>query len=66
MDQPRITLADIASMISVIEAASTRGAIRANELTSVGELYNRLQMFLAHAKAQLEQSQGEANAETHR
>ena len=62
MNDPTITLADIASMIAIIEAASTRGAIRANELTSVGELYNRLQAFMDHAKAQMEQSQGEANA----
>lgn len=62
MDNPTITLADIASMIAIIEAASTRGAIRANELTSVGELYTRLQAFMDHAKAQMEQSQGEANA----
>ena len=61
MENPTITLADIASMIAIIEAASTRGAIRANELTTVGELYNRLQAFMVHAKAQMEQSQGEAN-----
>jgi hypothetical protein len=62
MENPTITLADIASMIAVIEAASTRGAIKANELVTVGDLYNRLQAFMAHAKAQVEQSQGEANA----
>lgn len=57
MEQPTITLADIASMVAIIEAASTRGAIRANELTSVGDLYNRLQQFMAHAQAQVEQAQ---------
>lgn len=66
MNTPTITLADVASMISIIEASSTRGAFRANELTTVGELYNRLQAFLDHARAQVEKSQGEANAETHR
>lgn len=59
---PNITLADIASMISVIEAASSRGAVRAEELVAVGELYNRLKAFMEFAKTQLEQSQGEANA----
>lgn len=62
METPTITIADIASMVAIIEAASTRGAVRANELVSVGELYNRLQAFLEHAKAQVEKSQGEANA----
>lgn len=66
MSMPTITLADIASMIAIIEAASTRGAVKANELVSVGELYNRLQAFLEHARQQVEQTQGETNAETHR
>ena len=61
-DTPTITIADIASMISVIEAASSRGAVKAEELVAVGELYNRLTTFMEHAKKQLEQSQGEANA----
>jgi hypothetical protein len=59
---PTITIADIASMISIIEAASTRGAIKANELVAVGELYNRLNAFLEFAKTKIEQPQGEANA----
>ena len=49
-------------MISIIEAASTRGAIKANELVAVGELYNRLNAFLEFAKTKIEQPQGEANA----
>ena len=61
MEDPKITLADIASMISVIEAFSSRGAVKANELVTVGELYNRLKKFLEHAQQQMEQ-QGEANA----
>lgn len=59
---PKITLADIASMVSIIEVASTRGAIKANELVAVGELYNRLSAYLEFAKAKTEQPQGEANA----
>lgn len=59
---PNITLADVASMINIIEAGSTRGAFRANELVAVGELYNRLAEFLKFAQAQLENSQGETDA----
>lgn len=62
MDKPSITVADIASMISIIEASSTRGAFKANELVAVGELYNRLKQFLEFAQTQMEPSQGEANA----
>lgn len=60
--QPTITIADVASMISVLEAVSTRGAIRPDEMAAVGELYNRLKTFLDFARAELAQSQGEANA----
>jgi hypothetical protein len=59
---PKITLADIASMLSIIEAVSSRGAVRAEELVAVGELYNRLKTFMEFAKQQIEQTQGEANA----
>lgn len=61
-NNPTITISDIASMISVIEAASARGAVRAEELVAVGELYNRLKAFMEFARQQLEQTQGEANA----
>lgn len=57
MENPNITLADIASMIAILDAMSTRGAIRANEMASVGELYTRLQAFMTHAQAQMQQTQ---------
>lgn len=60
MENPNITLADIASMIAILDAMSTRGAIRANEMASVGELYTRLQTFMNHAQAQMQQAQSVA------
>lgn len=63
MDKPTITVSDIASMVSIIEVAATRGSIKADELAPVGELYNRLKKFLEFAQQQIEpQSQGEQNA----
>ena len=68
--QTNLTLADIASMINIIDAASSRGTFKPNEYAAVGELYNKLTRFLEEARAQLqppapqepEQPQGEANA----
>lgn len=65
--QTNLTLADVASMISIIDAVSTRGAFKPNEYAAVGELYTKLNAFLEQAKAHLEQAnkpeaQGDKNA----
>ena len=71
MENTQLTLADLASIHSIIEAATTRGAFRANELTPVGAIYDKLTAFLqaANAKAvttdggpETPQAQGEQNA----
>ena len=41
------TIADLKNIATVIDVASTRGAFRANEMATVGLVYNKLQMFLA-------------------
>ena len=43
---PQITVQDLAGLQNVIEAACQRGAFRANEMKTVGELYDRLAAFL--------------------
>jgi hypothetical protein len=43
---PSLTLADLASIQNIIEAASTRGAFRANELSVVGAMYDKLNAFV--------------------
>ena len=73
MENTQLTLADLASIQSIIEAASTRGAFRANELAQVGAIYDKLSAFLKVAQAQADaaqpnseteppQAQGEQNA----
>jgi len=73
MENTQLTLADLASIQNIIEAASTRGAFRANELAQVGAIYDKLSAFLtvaqAHADAaqagsepEAPQAQGEQNA----
>jgi hypothetical protein len=58
MENITLTINDLATLRNVIDLASTRGAFRANELSEVGEVYNRLSQFVeasvAAAQAQQE------------
>ena len=69
MENTQLTIADLASIHSIIEAASQRGAFRANELTQVGAVYDKLSAFLQTAQAQVDAAEqppaetpGEQNA----
>ena len=42
-----LNIADLRNIALVIDVASTRGAFRANEMATVGLIYNKLQAFLA-------------------
>jgi hypothetical protein len=53
MENTQLTIADLASIHSIIEAASQRGAFRANELSQVGAVYDKLSAFLQAAQAQV-------------
>lgn len=58
MENITLTINDLVTLRNVIDLASTRGAFRANELSEVGEVYNRLNQFVdasvAAAQAQQE------------
>jgi hypothetical protein len=59
---PQITINDLAILKELVDLACSRGAFRANEMTSVGEIYDKLTGFLntVIASAQSDaQSQGE-------
>jgi len=43
---PQVTVQDLASLTSCIELAASRGAFRANEMTAIGALYDKLSSFL--------------------
>ena len=65
MENAQLTIADLASIHSLIDAACTRGAFKAAEMRSVGEIYDKLTRFLNAAKEQAEQAQqtqGDQNA----
>lgn len=44
---PDLTIADLKNIGTILDVASTRGAFRANEMATIGLVYNKLQMFLA-------------------
>jgi hypothetical protein len=56
-----ITVADLNLLKNIIDLASTRGAFRAGEMKEIGEVYNKLTVFLeavvAQAQAQETESQ---------
>jgi len=64
MENVQLTLVDMASMKSLLEAACNRGAFKAAEMSTVGGLYDKLSKFLDHSQAQLQaqQAQGDQHA----
>ncbi len=52
MENPQLTISDLASLHTVIEAACTRGAFKATEMTQVGQVYDKLTAFLQSIQAQ--------------
>jgi hypothetical protein len=66
MENTQLTITDMITIKNIIDAACTRGAFKAAEMKHVGELYEKLGLFIESVQAQaVEQSantQGEANA----
>ena len=60
MENRNLTIADMASLKSLIEAASTRGAFKAAELSTVGMIYDKLAWFIDQSTAQLQAQQAQA------
>ena len=64
---PSLTIQDLASIKDIIDVACSRGAFRAQEMTTVGAVFDKLETFLqsvvAQAQANAEAAQqGETNA----
>lgn len=55
MEEHTLTVADLISIRNLIDAACARGTFKANEMASVGEIYNRLNAFVAVAQQNLQQ-----------
>jgi len=52
MDEQQITIADLDALKNLINVACGRGAFRADEMTQIGTLYDKLDKFLTVAVAQ--------------
>lgn len=69
MDNSQITVTDLITLKNIVDLASARGAFRGSELKEIGEVYNKLSLFLEAVVAQAQsqetdgimsdQSQGE-------
>jgi hypothetical protein len=55
-----ITIADLNLLKNIIDLASTRGAFRAAEMKEVGEVYNKLSLFLEAVLAQAQAQEAES------
>lgn len=60
-----LSVHDIARIREVIDLACSRGAFRANEMSAVGEIYDKVSTFINRVVAEAEKAQaaqtGEAN-----
>ena len=61
--QPELNINDLVAMRNLIDVVTQRGAFKANEMSSVGVLFDKLNAFVEAAvknqQAQQEQSKGE-------
>jgi hypothetical protein len=46
VDQDSLSIGDLKNLATIIDIASSRGAFRANEMASIGLMYNKLQGFV--------------------
>ena len=59
-----ISLNDLQVLSNIVDLATQRGAFRGNELTQVGQVFDKLSTFLAQvAAAQAEQTDAEEGTE---
>ena len=56
---PQLSISDLQALLNVIDVASSRGAFRANELTNVGSVADKLTKFLKHVAEQQKAQQEE-------
>ena len=56
-----LSIGDLKNLATIMDVASTRGAFRANELATVGLLYNKLNQFLLKVAPVTPEGQGLAS-----
>lgn len=63
VEQPSIALSDLVLLLNLIRLTSERGALRADELSAVGAVYDKLFKFLEASGAINKQAPAEQPAE---
>ena len=58
---PALTVADLRNVRTIIDISSSRGAFRGNELKTVGEVFDKLDVFLKAVDAKAEEAKKEAD-----
>lgn len=58
----QLSFADLAAAVQIIDVFVTRGAVRGEELSSVGNVRDRLAAFVKQAQEQQEAQQAQAEA----
>lgn len=59
VEDPKITMEDIVLVQRIIATASSRGAFRAEEMSSVGRVYDRVSAFVSHNAPAQEEGKSE-------
>ena len=62
-EQPSLALADLVLLLNLIRVTSERGAIKADELSAVGAVYDKLFKFLEASGAINKQAPTEQSAD---
>ena len=57
-----LSIGDLKNLATIIDVASTRGAFRANEMATVGVMFNKLQSFLARVAPEQKPDDAKATA----
>ena len=62
-NEPQVSLADFSATLQVIDACTQRGAFRGEELSSVGQLRDRISAFVQHHAPSKEEGEAEEATE---
>lgn len=62
MEPVQLTIADLQVLARIVDLASRRGAFQANELSQVGDAFNKLSGFLSYVES-TQKKEEEAKAE---
>jgi hypothetical protein len=58
-----LTIQDLATLKSIIELASERSTFKPNEMAAVGQVYNKLEIFLKAVEEQMKTTKAEKEAD---